>query len=315
VPAARHAARSAATRPPHIPCWPISQCRSDSARHSARTRQVVHTVIAAAASWRALPISTLTGNHWSGSRLLSVQRACLITRTHNARSANGMATGGYGGPPVARSTAGAAGPSFAGAGVRETAICIPLSQNLRYRGMPGRRRSCHAPLASRQAPVLPSRLDQRAGLLPMARPAHGMSRGPASRLALESSTWQPLVCQWLPHRQAGSGPARRRFGVLRPGRWPAAAHAAPAETEEDGRCQRRQHGRDQQDRAQPGAGRVCRSCATGRPSFPPWPRQPLAPAPKRQRPRVGCLQPGHVLVPGQLGEYREHRRQVRLAGM
>jgi len=27
------AARSAATRPPQIPCWPMSQCRSDSARH------------------------------------------------------------------------------------------------------------------------------------------------------------------------------------------------------------------------------------------------------------------------------------------
>jgi len=218
VPAARRAARSAATRPPQTPCWPISQCRSDSARHSARTTQVVHTVIAAAASWRALPISTLTGNHWSGSRPLSVQRACLITRTHNARSVNGMATGGYGGPPVARSTAGAAGPSSAGAGVRETAICFPLSQNLRHRGMPGRQPSCHAPLASRRAPVLPWRLDQRAGLLSMARPAHGIPRGPVSWLALELSMWQSLVRQWLRYRQAGpwAGPAQVRSATAGP---------------------------------------------------------------------------------------------------
>ena len=66
-------------------------------------------VIAAAASRRALPISTLTGNHWSGSRLLPAQRACLITRIHNARSVHGMTTSGYGSPPLARSTA-AVGP-------------------------------------------------------------------------------------------------------------------------------------------------------------------------------------------------------------
>jgi hypothetical protein len=171
------------------------------------------------------------------------------------------------------------------------------------------------PLASRAGTGLTIAARSECGLLPMARPARGIPRGLASWLALQSSTWQWLVRQWLRHRHAGSGPARRRFGVLRPGRRPATAHTVPAETEEDGRCQRRQHDRDQQDRAHPGARRVCRPSTAGRPPFPPWPRQPLVPAPKRQRPRVECLQPGHVLVPGQLGEYREHRRQVRLAGM
>jgi hypothetical protein len=76
----RNAARSAGTRPPQTPCWPISQCRSDSSRHWVRTRQVVQTVIAAAASWRALSASALTGNHWSGSRVLSAQRSYLTTR-------------------------------------------------------------------------------------------------------------------------------------------------------------------------------------------------------------------------------------------
>ena len=46
----RKALRSAATMPPHTPCWPISQCRSDSVRHWTRTGHVVQTAIAAAAS-------------------------------------------------------------------------------------------------------------------------------------------------------------------------------------------------------------------------------------------------------------------------
>jgi hypothetical protein len=46
----RKAMRSAATMPPHTPCWPISQCRSDSVRHWARTGHVAQTAIAAAAS-------------------------------------------------------------------------------------------------------------------------------------------------------------------------------------------------------------------------------------------------------------------------
>jgi hypothetical protein len=146
-------------------------------------------------------------------------------------------------------------------------------------------------------------------------PAHRIPARADSRLALESATWQSLVGQPLGHRQAGAVLARRRFGVLRAARRPVTAQAAPAETEEDGRCQRRQHDRDQQDRAQPGAGRVCRPCAAGRPSVPPWPRQPLPPASQRQQRRVECLQPGPVLVPGQAGEYREHRRQVGLAGV
>jgi hypothetical protein len=80
----RNAARSAGTIPPQTPCWPISQDRSDSSRHWVRTKQVTQTVIAAAASWRALPASALAGNHWSGSRLLSAQRAFLMTRAHKA---------------------------------------------------------------------------------------------------------------------------------------------------------------------------------------------------------------------------------------
>jgi len=146
------------------------------------------------------------------------------------------------------------------------------------------------------------------------RPA-ASPREPGCRLALESSAWQSLVGESVRHRSAVQLPARRRFGVRRPGRRSATAHAAYAEAEEDGRCQRRQHDRDQQDRAQPGARRPHRPCATGRPSIPPRSRQALAPAPKRQRPRVECLQPGQVLVPGQPGEYREHRRQVRLASV
>jgi putative Mn2+ efflux pump MntP len=74
----RSSARSAATRPPQTPCWPMSQCRSDSARHSARTRQELQMAIAAAASWRALPASALTGNHSSGSRPASAHRPWLI---------------------------------------------------------------------------------------------------------------------------------------------------------------------------------------------------------------------------------------------
>jgi len=66
---------------------------------------------------------------------------------------------------------------------------------------------------------------------------------------------------------------------------------------------------------QPGARRVCRPYAAGRPSVPPWSRRPLAPAPKWQRRRIERFQPGHILVPGQPSEYCEHRRQVRLADM
>src|SRR5258705_3175604 len=84
----RSRARSVATRPPQTPCWPMSQCRSDSSRHCARTGQLVQTAIAAAASWRALAGSLLTGYHWSGSRPLSAHRACLATRAHKASPVN-----------------------------------------------------------------------------------------------------------------------------------------------------------------------------------------------------------------------------------
>ena len=50
------------------PCWPMSQCRSDSSRHCARTGQLVQTAIAAAASWRAWAGSILTGYHWWGGK-------------------------------------------------------------------------------------------------------------------------------------------------------------------------------------------------------------------------------------------------------
>jgi nicotinamide riboside kinase len=42
----------------------------------------VQTAIAAAASRRAFPISTLIGNQSSGSSLLVAQLACLMTCTH-----------------------------------------------------------------------------------------------------------------------------------------------------------------------------------------------------------------------------------------
>jgi len=151
--------------------------------------------------------------------------------------------------------------------------------------------------------------------------AHGRDRptafrrGPASRLALESSTRHSLVRQRLPHRQARPGPARLRCGVPRPGRRLATANGASAQTEEDSGRQRRQHDRDQQDRAHPDAGRVCRPCAAGRPSLPPSPRQPLAPVPSRPRPWFKQLQPRHLLAPGQLRECREHRPQARIVGM
>jgi hypothetical protein len=123
------------------------------------------------------------------------------------------------------------------------------------------------------------------GRIRMQVAAHGRDRptafrrGPASRLALESSTWHSLVRQRLPHRRARPGPVRRRCGVLRPGRRLATAHSASAQTEEGSGRQRRQHDRDQQDRAHPDAWRVRRPSATGRPSLPPSPRQPLAPVP------------------------------------
>jgi hypothetical protein len=44
----------------------------------------VQTAIAAAASRRAFPISTLTGNQSSGSSLLVAQLACLMTCTHKS---------------------------------------------------------------------------------------------------------------------------------------------------------------------------------------------------------------------------------------
>jgi hypothetical protein len=49
----RRLARSAATISPQTPCWPTSQCRSESARHWLRTGQSLQMAIAAAASCRA----------------------------------------------------------------------------------------------------------------------------------------------------------------------------------------------------------------------------------------------------------------------
>jgi len=78
----RRLARSAATMPPQTPCWPTSQCRSESARHWLRTGQSLQMAIAAAASCRACCAPGLTGNHTSASRLLSEHRACRMTRAH-----------------------------------------------------------------------------------------------------------------------------------------------------------------------------------------------------------------------------------------
>ena len=50
-----NAARSAATRPPQTPCWPIVQCRSASSRHAPRTgqaRQIARVAAAAPAAAR-----------------------------------------------------------------------------------------------------------------------------------------------------------------------------------------------------------------------------------------------------------------------
>jgi hypothetical protein len=76
-----------------MPCWPMSQYHSDSARHSPRTRQLLQTAMAAAASRRALSGVTLTGNHSSGSRLLSVHRAYLATRVHRPWPVTGLGAG------------------------------------------------------------------------------------------------------------------------------------------------------------------------------------------------------------------------------
>jgi hypothetical protein len=75
----RSSVRSAGTRPPQMPYWPILQCASENSRHSARTGHAAHTEIAAAASCRADCVPTLTGNHSSGSKVLSAHRACCKT--------------------------------------------------------------------------------------------------------------------------------------------------------------------------------------------------------------------------------------------
>ena len=83
----RSSARSAGMRPPQTPCWPISQCRSDSSRHWARTGQAMQVPIAVAASRRATSGVGLTGNQSSGSRTLLVHRASLRTCSHSDRPA------------------------------------------------------------------------------------------------------------------------------------------------------------------------------------------------------------------------------------
>ena len=84
----RTAARSAGTRPPQTPCWPILQCRIDNSRHARRTEQAAQTAIASAASRRAASASVLTGNHSSGSSEPSAQRAWLVTSARSAQSVN-----------------------------------------------------------------------------------------------------------------------------------------------------------------------------------------------------------------------------------
>ena len=84
----RSAARSAGTKPPQTPCWPMVQCRSASSRHAPRTGQAVQIATASAASRRAASASRLTGNHSSGSRPQSAHRAPLATSARSARSAS-----------------------------------------------------------------------------------------------------------------------------------------------------------------------------------------------------------------------------------
>ena len=83
----RNAARSAATRPPQTPCWPIVQCRSASSRHAPRTGQAVQIAMAPAASRRAASASVLTGNHSSGTR--SLRRRAMLGRRRDCGSASG----------------------------------------------------------------------------------------------------------------------------------------------------------------------------------------------------------------------------------
>ncbi|HEV2256160.1 MAG TPA: hypothetical protein VGS06_23675 [Streptosporangiaceae bacterium] len=71
---------------------------------------MTQTEIAAAAWRRASSASALTGNHWSGSRLLSAQRAFLMTLAHKAWSGNGTGGGGYAGRPAALFRVWAVGP-------------------------------------------------------------------------------------------------------------------------------------------------------------------------------------------------------------
>jgi hypothetical protein len=59
--------------------------------------ELMQTAIAAAASWRALAGSTLTGNHWSRSRPLSAHLAHLVTRARKARSTAAPRQSGCGG--------------------------------------------------------------------------------------------------------------------------------------------------------------------------------------------------------------------------
>jgi len=131
VRARRSRARSAGASPPHTPCWPMSQCRSDSTRHSPRTRQLVQTAIAAAASSRALAGSTLTGNHWSGSRPLSAHLAYPITWAHKAWSTAAPRRSGCGGWVVTPSRVRLGGTIRARGMPGEAVICSLLLRRLR----------------------------------------------------------------------------------------------------------------------------------------------------------------------------------------
>jgi len=133
----------------HTPCWPMSQCRSDSSGYWARTRQLVQAVIAAAASRRAWAGSTPTGNHSPGVEA-AVRAAGLPNHSgpHKAspvtwRRGRSPATGSASPDDRKREPWRAAAVHQVGAPVPVDAVHIGLGQP-RWDPEPGE--LCHSPL-------------------------------------------------------------------------------------------------------------------------------------------------------------------------